>query len=44
MTLERLKALLDEYGPNERFRLESIDTEIAVDDVYSDALGAIVTA
>ena len=36
--------LLDEYGPSERFRLESIDTEVAVDDVYIDALGAIVAA
>jgi Uma2 family endonuclease len=36
--------LLDEYGTSERFPVESIDIEIAVDDVYTDPLGAIVAA
>jgi Uma2 family endonuclease len=33
---------LDEYRPGETFQLESISVTLAVDDVYSDALGAIV--
>jgi Uma2 family endonuclease len=36
--------LLDEYGPSERFQVESIDIELAVDEVYTDPLGAIVAA
>lgn len=34
--------ILDEFGAGERLRLESIDAELAVDDVYVDALGPIV--
>lgn len=34
--------LLDEYGPTERFRLEAIDVELAVDEIYTDPLGAIL--
>lgn len=33
---------LDEYRPGEKFQLESISVALAVDDVYADALGAIV--
>jgi len=33
---------LDEYGPGERLTLETLAVELAVDDVYTDALGAIV--
>jgi Uma2 family endonuclease len=36
--------LLDEYESGDRFRLEAIDVELAVDDIYTDALGAIVGA
>jgi hypothetical protein len=32
---------LDEYGTKERVRLEAIAVELAVDQVYADALGAI---
>lgn len=31
---------LEEYGPGERARLESLDVEIAVDDVYFDPLAS----
>ncbi len=34
--------VLDEFDAGERFRLESIDVELAVDEVYTDPLGAIV--
>lgn len=34
--------ILDEYRTAEKLRLESIGVELAVDDVYNDALGAIV--
>lgn len=34
---------LDEYGTGERLQLESIAIELAVDDVYVDRVGAIVT-
>lgn len=33
---------LDEYGPGERLSLETLAVELAVDDVYTDALGAII--
>ena len=33
---------LDEYGAGELFSFESIDVVLAVDDVYTDPLGAIV--
>jgi Uma2 family endonuclease len=35
--------VLDEYRTGEKFRLESIDVALAVDDCYTDALGAIVS-
>ena len=34
--------VLEEYGREERVRLESLDVEISVDAVYQDGLGAIV--
>lgn len=34
--------VLDDYGPSESFRLESIDVSVAVDAIYVDALGPIV--
>jgi hypothetical protein len=34
--------ILDEYRTGETLRLESISAELAVDDIYTDALGAIV--
>lgn len=34
--------VLDEYGPGERVRFEAIDVDLALDDVYRDALGAII--
>lgn len=34
--------VLEEVGPGERVRLESIDAELALDDAYVDALGPIV--
>jgi Uma2 family endonuclease len=33
---------LDDYRPGEQFQLESLSVTLAVDDVYADALGAIV--
>jgi Uma2 family endonuclease len=33
---------LDEFGVGERFLLDSIGVELAVDDVYADRIGAIV--
>jgi Uma2 family endonuclease len=33
---------LDDYRPGEQFQLESLAVTLAVDDVYADALGAIV--
>jgi Uma2 family endonuclease len=36
--------ILDEYGSKETLRLESIGVELAVDEVYTDALGPIVPA
>jgi Uma2 family endonuclease len=33
---------LEDYGPSEVLRLTSIDVEFSVDEIYSDALGAIV--
>ena len=33
---------LDEYGPGERLKLESIAVELAVDEVYVDRVGAII--
>jgi Uma2 family endonuclease len=34
--------ILDEHTRGERVRLESLDVELAVDDLYADGLGAIV--
>jgi Uma2 family endonuclease len=34
--------VLDEYGAGEKLRLESIGIELVVDEVYVDALGAII--
>jgi Uma2 family endonuclease len=34
--------ILDEYRSGERCKLASIDVELVVDEVYTDALGAIV--
>jgi Uma2 family endonuclease len=36
--------ILEEFRTEEAFRLESIDVNLSVDDVYADALGIIVTA
>ncbi|MDB4958286.1 MAG: hypothetical protein JWO36_5855 [Myxococcales bacterium] len=36
--------VLEEFGPGEKLLLESIEVELAVDEVYADALGAIVPA
>ena len=36
--------ILDEYVAGERLRLESLDVELAVDDVYVDRVGPIVPA
>jgi len=36
--------ILDEYRTGERLRLESIGVALAVDDCYTDALGAIVSS
>jgi Uma2 family endonuclease len=33
---------LDDFGPGERLELTSIDVGLSIDDVYTDALGAIV--
>jgi Uma2 family endonuclease len=33
---------LDDFGPGERLELVSIDVGLSVDEVYTDALGAIV--
>jgi len=33
---------LEDFGPGGTFRLTSIDVELSVDEVYTDALGAIV--
>jgi Uma2 family endonuclease len=33
---------LNDFGPGEHFQLTSIDVEISVDEVYADALGAII--
>jgi Uma2 family endonuclease len=34
--------VLDEYGAGERFKLESIEVELRIDELYVDPLGAIV--
>jgi Uma2 family endonuclease len=34
--------ILDDHGSGERLRLESVEVELAVDDVYTDALGTVV--
>jgi Uma2 family endonuclease len=34
--------ILDEYRPGDRFRLASVDVELVVDEIYTDALGAII--
>ena len=34
--------VLDEHGPGEKVRFDALDVELAVDDVYTDALGSIV--
>lgn len=34
--------VLEEYGPGERLRLESIDVELAVDELYVDRVGPII--
>ena len=33
---------LEEYGPGERFSIAALDVEMAVDEIYTDGLGAIV--
>ncbi|HEY3805650.1 MAG TPA: Uma2 family endonuclease [Kofleriaceae bacterium] len=35
--------VLDAYGAGETFRLESVEVTLAVDDVYTDAFGPILT-
>lgn len=34
--------VLDEFGATERFAVDSVGVELAVDDVYTDALGSIL--
>jgi Uma2 family endonuclease len=34
--------VLDEYGRTERFSIAALDVELAVDEIYTDGLGAIV--
>jgi hypothetical protein len=34
--------VLDEYGPNDRLRLDTLDLTLSVDDVYTDRLGPIL--
>ena len=41
-TRDERRWMLDEYRAEEKLQLESIAVELAVDDIYVDALGAIV--
>ena len=41
-TPEGRRWILDEYRSGDRFTLASIDVELAVDDVYTDGIGAIL--